>query len=66
MIDCIFSRQFDVKRIEEYDLVLNALDNKAARSHVNRLCIGADRVLIESGTSGYLGQVQVLSFKKIE
>ena len=29
-----------------------------ARSHVNRLCQAAKVPLIESGTAGYLGQVQ--------
>ena len=41
-------------------MVLNALDNKAARSHVNRLCLAADVPLVESGTAGYLGQVTVI------
>ena len=38
-------------------MVLNALDNRAARSHVNRMCLAADVPLVESGTAGYLGQV---------
>lgn len=32
----------------------------AARNHVNRMCLSADVPLIESGTAGYLGQVQVI------
>ncbi|GFR93880.1 SUMO-activating enzyme subunit 2 [Elysia marginata] len=28
-----------------------------ARNHVNRMCLGADIPLVESGTAGYLGQV---------
>lgn len=32
----------------------------AARRHVNRLCFSAKRPLIESGTAGYLGQVEPL------
>jgi ubiquitin-like 1-activating enzyme E1 B len=39
---------------------LNALDNKAARSHVNRLCLAANIPLIESGSAGYLGQVTLI------
>lgn len=31
-----------------------------ARRHVNRMCMAADIPLIESGTAGYLGQVQPL------
>lgn len=36
---------------------MNALDNRAARNHVNRMCLAADVPLIESGTAGYAGQV---------
>ena len=32
----------------------------AARNHVNRLCLAAGVVLIESGSAGYLGQVTVI------
>lgn len=39
---------------------MNALDNLAARRHVNRVCLAAGVPLIESGTAGYLGQVQVI------
>ena len=43
-----------------FDLVMNALDNKAARNHVNRMCLAAGVPLIESGSAGYLGQVTVI------
>ena len=29
-----------------------------ARRHVNKMCMAADVPLVESGTAGYLGQVQ--------
>lgn len=35
---------------EQFDLVLNALDNVAARRHVNRLCLALGIPLVESGT----------------
>lgn len=38
---------------------MNALDNRAARNHVNRMCLAADVPLVESGSAGYLGQVTV-------
>ena len=44
----------------KFALVLNALDNRAARSHVNRMCLAADVPLVESGTAGYLGQVNAV------
>jgi len=49
--------RFDVDFFSAFDIVLNGLDNIEARRHVNRLCIAANRPLIESGTAGFLGQV---------
>ena len=49
--------QYDVDFIRGFDLVLNGLDNLEARRHVNRLCLAAETPLVESGTTGYLGQV---------
>lgn len=48
----------DVEWIGQFDLVMGALDNLDARRHVNKLCCAAGVPLIESGTQGYLGQVQ--------
>lgn len=48
---------FNLAYFEKFNLVLNALDNIDARRHVNRLCLAANRPLIDSGTTGYLGQV---------
>ncbi|GAA97515.1 uncharacterized protein L969DRAFT_91428 [Mixia osmundae IAM 14324] len=50
--------QFDTAYFAQFDLVLNALDNLDARRHVNKMCLIAKVPLIESGTSGYMGQVQ--------
>ena len=51
-----FGRSF----FEKFTLVLNALDNVNARTHVNRLCLAAGKPLIDAGTAGYLGQAQVM------
>jgi ubiquitin-like 1-activating enzyme E1 B len=51
------SDTFDVSFFRRFDVVLNGLDNLEARKHVNRLCIAAEVPLVESGTTGYLGQV---------
>ena len=56
----IFDKQYDVDFFEGFDLVFNALDNLAARRHVNRMCLAADVPLIESGTTGFQGQVQAI------
>ena len=46
---------------KQFNIVVNALDNRQARNHVNRMCLAADIPLVESGTAGYLGQVCCLS-----
>ncbi|KAF3495609.1 hypothetical protein DY000_02057277 [Brassica cretica] len=51
--------EFDVDFFKQFDVVLNGLDNLDARRHVNRLCLAADVPLVESGTTGFLGQVTV-------
>ena len=56
----INSTQYDINFFRGFDLVLNALDNKAARNHVNRMCLAANVPLVESGSAGYLGQVTVI------
>jgi ubiquitin-like 1-activating enzyme E1 B len=48
---------FNVTFFSKYTIVLNALDNVDARRHVNRLCLASNIPLIESGTTGYIGQV---------
>lgn len=55
----IYEERFDVDFYKKHAIVLNALDNVAARQHVNRMCLAANVPLIESGTAGYLGQVSV-------
>jgi ubiquitin-like 1-activating enzyme E1 B len=57
----IMSSEFGVDYYKSFTLVINALDNKAARSHVNRMCLAADVPLIESGSEGYMGQVFLIN-----
>ncbi|VDC03017.1 unnamed protein product, partial [Peniophora sp. CBMAI 1063] len=49
---------YDLAWFSNFDIVLNALDNLDARRHVNKMCMAANIPLVESGTAGYLGQVQ--------
>ncbi|XP_052714567.1 SUMO-activating enzyme subunit 2-like [Crassostrea angulata] len=58
--DSIMSPDYGVDFFKKFTMVMNALDNRAARNHVNRMCLAADIPLIESGTAGYLGQVTVI------
>ena len=57
--DNVMKPEFGVSFVKQFDVVMNALDNLGARRHMNRLCLAADKPLIESGTTGYLGQVSV-------
>ncbi|KEG08795.1 ubiquitin-activating enzyme [Trypanosoma grayi] len=54
----IINDAYDDAFYRQFAVVLNALDNVAARQHVNRMCMSAGVPLIESGTMGYNGQVQ--------
>jgi ubiquitin-like 1-activating enzyme E1 B len=59
---------FNLAFFKGFNIVFNALDNLGckcfiklildARRHVNRMCLAADIPLIESGTTGFQGQVQ--------
>ncbi|KAI1718604.1 thiF family domain-containing protein [Ditylenchus destructor] len=64
--DSIFSEKFGVSFFQQFAIVLSALDNKGARSHVNRLCLVSGVPLVESGSAGYLGQVSVIVKGKSE
>jgi ubiquitin-like 1-activating enzyme E1 B len=52
--------QFNLDWFKGFTMVFNALDNLDARRHVNKMCLAADVPLIESGTTGFNGQVQVI------
>lgn len=57
---------FPLEWFQSFDLYYNALDNKDARSYVNRMALTANVPLIESGTAGYKGQTLVISNGKTE
>ncbi|XP_039285409.1 SUMO-activating enzyme subunit 2 [Nilaparvata lugens] len=58
--DSIISAEYEVNFFKQFNLVLNALDNRVARNHVNRLCLASGTPLVESGTAGYEGQVELI------
>lgn len=64
--DNIKDEKFDVAWFGQFDIVYNALDNMDARRHVNRICLAANVPLIESGTTGFNGQVSVIINGKTE
>ncbi|KAF2797594.1 ubiquitin-activating enzyme E1 3 [Melanomma pulvis-pyrius CBS 109.77] len=64
--DNIKDPQFNVDWFKGFGIVFNALDNLDARRHVNKMCLAADVPLVESGTTGFNGQVQVIRKGKTE
>ncbi|KAJ8116248.1 hypothetical protein OPT61_g2275 [Boeremia exigua] len=58
--DNIKDPQFNVAWFQTFNIVFNALDNIEARRHVNKMCLAANIPLIESGTTGFNGNVQVI------
>lgn len=64
--DDVMKPDYGINFFKQFVLCLNALDNRKARNHVNRMCLAADIPLVESGTAGYLGQVTVIRKGKTE
>ncbi|KLU81022.1 SUMO-activating enzyme subunit uba-2 [Magnaporthiopsis poae ATCC 64411] len=58
--DDIKKPEFNVDWFRSFGVVFNALDNFDARRHVNKMCLAAGVPLIDSGTTGFNGQVQVI------
>ncbi|KAI8426546.1 hypothetical protein MSG28_005343 [Choristoneura fumiferana] len=54
--DSVISNDYSVSYFKQFNIVMNALDNRVARNHVNRMCLAAKVPLIETGTAGYAGQ----------
>lgn len=54
------TKLFPISFFAECDLVMNALDNLAARKYVDSMCLAVNVPLIESGTAGYLGQTSII------
>lgn len=56
--------QFPLSWWNQFDYIYNALDNLEARRYVNKMCLFLLKPLMESGTTGYEGQVQpILPYK---
>ncbi|RVE39747.1 hypothetical protein evm_015603 [Chilo suppressalis] len=55
--DSVISNDYGVSYFKQFNIVMNALDNRVARNHVNRMCLAANVPLVETGTAGYAGQV---------
>ncbi|OTF70478.1 SUMO-activating enzyme subunit 2-like protein [Euroglyphus maynei] len=58
--DSILNLKYDRQFYQQFTFIINALDNNATRVHVNRLCLAADRPLIESGSARYCGNVTLI------
>jgi ubiquitin-like 1-activating enzyme E1 B len=52
--------RFSAAFFAQFDVVVNALDNVAARSHVNRMCVANRLPLVEGGSTGLKGQAQAI------
>lgn len=58
--------QFSPKWFRSFDIAFNALDNAEARRHVNKMCVSVNVPLIDCGSAGFAGQVQVILPQKSE
>lgn len=60
MVGNVKEARFGVTFFKRFNVVCNALDNLEARRHVNRMCLAAGVPLVESGSTGYVGQCAVI------
>lgn len=49
---------FPMRWWEQFTYIYNALDNLEARRYVNKMCLFLSKPLMESGTTGFEGQIQ--------
>jgi ubiquitin-like 1-activating enzyme E1 B len=63
---CDNVKNFDHSFVSQFDLVMSALDNIDARRYLNRICLTANKPLIEAGSTGYIGQSRVILKDKSE
>ncbi|ODQ81714.1 hypothetical protein BABINDRAFT_170401 [Babjeviella inositovora NRRL Y-12698] len=52
------AKLFTLEWFDQFSIVFNALDNIEARAYVNRICLFLRKLMMESGTTGFNGQVQ--------
>ncbi|EGW30863.1 uncharacterized protein SPAPADRAFT_142051 [Spathaspora passalidarum NRRL Y-27907] len=52
------TNKFPITWWEQFEYVFNALDNLEARRYVNKMCLFLKKPLMESGTTGFKGQIQ--------
>ena len=55
--DCFLTAELAGNIIPSYDIVVDCLDNFAARFIINDACIAADRPFVHAGVSGFHGQL---------
>jgi Dinucleotide-utilizing enzymes involved in molybdopterin and thiamine biosynthesis family 2 len=52
------TKQFPISWWDQFSFIFNALDNLEARRHVNKMSLFMKKPLMESGTTGFEGQIQ--------
>lgn len=57
---------FGIEWFEQFDIVMNALDNLEARRYINKMCQYINKPLLETGTSGFDGYAMPMQSKLTE
>ncbi|OBA26604.1 hypothetical protein HANVADRAFT_56264 [Hanseniaspora valbyensis NRRL Y-1626] len=57
---------FDIEWFEQFDIIMNALDNLEARRYINKICQYVNKPLMETGTSGFDGYAMPMQSKITE
>lgn len=60
----IFASKYDTAFFSQFDIVVSALDNVAARRQLSEMAIKAGKPVIDAGTEGLAGQANaIIRFK---
>ncbi|KAI5165262.1 ubiquitin-like 1-activating enzyme E1 B [Nematocida sp. AWRm78] len=65
-IDDIKYKKFNVDFFKNFQLIISCVDNISTRKHISMMGILSNTVIIESGSSGYDGEVYVIHNKHTE
>jgi ubiquitin-like 1-activating enzyme E1 B len=56
----IFANKYDAAFFSQFDIIVSALDNVAARRHLSEMAIKVGKPIVDAGTEGFSGQAKAV------